>query len=145
MSGCLVERVGDHRQDLAGRHGQDVAQPAGDRLAVRQQVAAAGLQPPVAVLERQVEHVAGRADAEPAERGAAGRDGEEPVQDQQALARLGRRGDDAEPGGHQSRHGVAQRRELLAVEPCPVPQLVLNTTVRTVRSVIIRWSGGRIF
>ena len=81
------------------------------------------LEPPVAVFQREVQHVAGWADAEPAQRLPAGRGGEQPVQDEQALARLRRRGDDAEPGGHQAGHIVCQRGEVPRVEPPAVPQL----------------------
>ena len=103
------------------------------------------LEPPVAVFEREIQHVAGRTDGEPAERLPSGRGGEQPVQDEQALARLRRPGDDAEPGGHQTGDVVGQRRELLPVEPGPVAQLILRTTVRSVRSVRIPGQRARIF
>ncbi len=90
----------------------------GDRV-VAEQVPSAGLQPPLAVLERQVQRVP-RCDFDRAEGLAARRDGEADVERQPRLAALRGAREDAQALGEDTGDGVAQWTSAEAAEVAAV-------------------------
>lgn len=113
-----VEPRGHRRARLPVGHPRQVVERLGDRLSAEERPAPF-LQPPVAVLQRQVQH---RTLLDPdAEDLPAGRDRERRRQHETALADLRWADEQAQPLGKQPRHREGQRREVLRIEPLAVP------------------------
>jgi hypothetical protein len=113
-----VEPGGDRVDDRAFDP-DEVLELAGDRIAT-QQLAAAILKAPIAVLQGQVQRrPPGDGDAE---RPAAGRGGQRDGEDEPALADLGRADQQHRPLRDHARDGVGQRRKVLGVQPSAVAE-----------------------
>ena len=112
------EPLFDGRDDEVRLHGHQVVERPGDAVGVEQD-AAPVLQPAVPVLERQVQRRAG-IDGQ-AERPAAGGGGEAEREHEPALTDFRGADEQARAFGDDAGQVVAQRREVLCVEPRTVP------------------------
>jgi hypothetical protein len=110
----------DGLDGAAGFDAGQVIERGRDRVTFKQR-AAAGLHAPVAILKRRVQHRR-RVDADRTERDAAGGFREGAGEHQPGLADLGRADEQRRPLGDDAGHRVAQRREVLPIEPSTVTQ-----------------------
>ncbi len=122
-----------HQLEQAARVGEsrDEVERLGDVLPAEQMMRTR-LQTPLRVFECEVQS-APRGDGDRAERGTAVGDGETDVEREPGLPALGCAGQDDEPLGHDSGHGVAQGSRRQPSELRPAPDAVEDVARRRLR------------